>query len=48
MSMIKRRLGAAVAGRCDASRSRDVMLKVITHNLMLAVSCLLGVFYGAG
>ena len=48
MSMIKRRLGAAVAGRSDASRSRDVMLKVITHNLMLVVSCLAGVFYRAG
>ena len=47
MSMIKRRLGAAVAGRSDASRSRDVMLKVITHNLMLVVSWLTEVFYRA-
>jgi hypothetical protein len=45
MSMIKRRLGAAVAGRSDASRSRDVMLKVITHNLMLVVRTLAEVFY---
>jgi hypothetical protein len=47
MSMIKRRLGPAVAGRSDASRSRDVMLKVITHNLMLVVRCLAEVFYRA-
>jgi len=47
MSMIKRRLGAAVAGRSDASRARDTMLKVITHNLMLIVRGLVGVFYGA-
>jgi hypothetical protein len=47
MSMIKRRLGAAVAGRGDASRARDVMLKVITHNLMLIVGGLAEVFYGA-
>ena len=48
MSMIKRRLGACVAGRSDASRARDTMLKVITHNLMLIVRGLLGVFYRAG
>ena len=48
MSMIKRRLGPAVAGRSDASRSRDVMLKVITHNLMLVIRCLAEVFYRAG
>jgi hypothetical protein len=48
MSMIKRRLGPAVAGRSDASRARDLMLKVITHNLMLIVRCLAEVFYGAG
>ena len=47
MSMIKRRLGAAVAGRTDASRARDTMLKVITHNLMLIVRCLAEVFYRA-
>ena len=47
MSMIKRRLGPAVAGRSDASRARDVMLKVITHNLMLLVSSWAGVFYRA-
>jgi hypothetical protein len=48
MSMIKRRLGAAVAGRSKASRSRDVMLKVITHSLMLIIRVLAEVFYGAG
>ena len=48
MSMIKRRLGPAVAGRSEPSRARDVMLKVITHNLMLLVRCLAEVFYGAG
>ena len=47
MSMIKRRLGASVAGRSDASRARDTMLKVITHNLMLIVDGLIGVFYRA-
>ena len=48
MSMIKRRLGPAVAGRSDASRARDTMLKVITHNLMLIVRGLVEVFYRAG
>ena len=47
MSMIKRRLGPAVVGRTDASRARDTMLKVITHNVMLQVGCLAGVFYRA-
>ena len=47
MSMIKRRLGPAVAGRSDASRARDSMLKVITHNLMLLVRGLAEVFYTA-
>jgi hypothetical protein len=47
MSMIKRRLGACVMGRSEASRARDAMLKVITHNLMLVVSGLLEVFYRA-
>jgi hypothetical protein len=47
MSMIKRRLGPAVAGRSDAARARDAMLKVITHNLMLLVGGLAEVFYGA-
>jgi hypothetical protein len=48
MSMIKRRLGPAVAGRSDASRARDAMLKVITHNVILIVRGLLEVFYRAG
>jgi hypothetical protein len=48
MGMIKRRVGRAVAGRSDAARARDAMLKVITHNLMLLVGGLAGVFYGAG
>lgn len=47
MSMIKRRLGPAVAGRSEPSRARDTMLKVITHNLMLVVTCLAEGFYRA-
>ena len=47
MSMIKRRLGDSVAGRSDASRARDAMLKVLTHNLMLLVGGLAEVFYRA-
>lgn len=34
-SMIKRRQGAAVAGRGYHSRCRDVNLKVLTHNVMI-------------
>ena len=31
----KRRLGSAVAGRSDDSRTRECYLRVLTHNLML-------------
>lgn len=31
----KRRLGSAVAGRSEASRTRECYLRVLTHNLML-------------
>ena len=34
-SMMKRNLGSALRGRTDASRSRDLQLKVIVHNLMI-------------
>jgi transposase len=34
-SMIKRRLGAAVAGHSYWSQSRDLLLMALTHNLML-------------
>jgi DDE family transposase/transposase-like protein DUF772 len=34
-SMIKRNLGSALRGRTDASRRRDLQLKVIVHNLMI-------------
>jgi hypothetical protein len=48
MSMIKRRLGAYVLGRSDASRARETMLKVLTHNLMLITEGFVEVFYRAG
>ena len=35
VSMIKRRLGSATSGRSYWSRRRDLMLLVLTHNLML-------------
>jgi hypothetical protein len=35
VSMIKRRMGDAVAGRSHWSRCRDLMLMVITHNVMI-------------
>ena len=47
VSMIKRRLGRYTAGRRDAARARDTMLKVLTHNLRLIVPALIKVFYGA-
>ncbi len=34
-SMIKRNLGSALRGRTPRSRQRDLMLKVLTHNLMI-------------
>src|SRR6185437_7263205 len=35
-SMIKRNLGASLAGRSYQSRRRDMLLRVLTHNIMLA------------
>jgi hypothetical protein len=35
MSMLKRRQGSAVSGRTHWSRCRDLMLMVITHNVMI-------------
>jgi Transposase DDE domain len=35
MSMLKRRQGSAVNGRSHWSRCRDLMLMVVTHNLMI-------------
>jgi hypothetical protein len=35
VSMIKRRLGSAVSGRSYWSRRRDLMLLVLTHNIMI-------------
>jgi hypothetical protein len=43
-SMLKRNLGPALAGRSHHGRRRDMLLRVLTHNLMLA---LLWVFYRA-
>ena len=34
-SMIKRNLGSALRGKSDASRRRDLQLKVLVHNLMI-------------
>lgn len=34
-SMIKRNLGDALAGKTAASRERDMLLKVLTHDLMV-------------
>lgn len=43
--MLKRNLGPALAGRTHHSRRRDMLLRVLTHNLMLPFA---GVFYTAG
>lgn len=43
-SMIKRNLGPALAGRSHQSRRRDMLLRVLTHNIMLAFEW---VFYRA-
>ena len=48
ISMIKRNLGAFVAARTDRARCAEVMLKVLTHNIMLIVLWLFQVFYRAG
>jgi transposase len=34
-SMLKRNLGSALRGRSHWSRCRDMLLRVITHNIML-------------
>jgi hypothetical protein len=48
ISMIKRNLGGFVAARSDRARTAEVMLKVLTHNLMLIAAWLIGLFYRAG
>src|SRR6266516_2263331 len=48
MSMIKRNLGGFVAARSAMRRNADVMLKVLTHNIMLIVAVLVRLFYRAG
>ena len=35
VSMIKRNLGAELRGRTATSRKRDMLLKVLTHDLMI-------------
>jgi hypothetical protein len=44
-SMLKRNPGSALRGRSHHSRRRDLFLRVLTHNIMLALSW---VFYRAG
>ena len=44
ISMLKRNLGAALRARSEPSRRRDLLLRVLTHNIALA---LLWVFYRA-
>ena len=44
ISMLKRNLGSALRARTDHSRCRDLMLRVLTHNIALALS---RVFYRA-
>jgi hypothetical protein len=34
-SMMKRNLGSALAGRTASSRGRDMLLKVLTHGVMI-------------
>ena len=46
VSMIKRRLGSATSGRTYWSRRRDLMLMVLTHNIMILLPA--EVFYRAG
>ena len=47
VSMMKRNLGSFVAARSDRARSAEVMLKVLTHNLMLIAAWLMDLFYRA-
>jgi len=44
-SMLKRRLGSAISGRSYWSQCRDLLLRVLTHNVMIRY---LEVFYRAG
>jgi IS5 family transposase len=44
-SMLKRNLGSALRARSHWGRCRDLFLRVVTHNIALA---LLWVFYTAG
>jgi DDE family transposase len=48
VSMIKRNLGAAVAARSFAMQCKEVMLKVLAHNIMLIAAMLRELFYRAG
>jgi hypothetical protein len=47
VSMMKRNLGSFVAARSDKARNAEVMLKVLTHNLMLIAAWLINLFYRA-
>jgi hypothetical protein len=39
-SRLKRHLGSALTARNDESQSREMRLRVLTHNLMILLSCL--------
>lgn len=45
--MIKRRLGAVVLGRSEKMRNADMMLKVLTHNIMILAAIIWELFYKA-
>lgn len=45
ISMLKRNLGSALSAKTHHARCREMMLRVLTHNIMIA---LVGVFYRAG
>src|SRR6186997_1283810 len=44
--MIKRRLGSALRARSYWSQSREIILRVVTHNVMIVIR--IRVFYRAG
>ena len=44
-SMIKRRLGSALRARGYRSQCREIILRVVTHNLMIVIR--IKVFYRA-
>ena len=48
MNMIKRNLSSFVVSHSHAARSKETMLKVLTHNIMLIVGVLIQLFYTAG